>query len=536
MQNPSLHYKIANELDEFQQIASLNYQTFVEEIPQHKGNRKRRLVDRFHDENTYVIAKHKSEVVGMIAVRAKRPFSLDLKVENLDAYLPSDTVPCEIRLLSVKEEYRSTRVFYQLCERLVSYCLKKGYTMALISGTVRQLTLYKRIGFKPFAHMVGEAGAEFQPMYLTRKNFEQSTKAFQRLMMKKEENSTPMSFLPGPVPIHEKVDGAFKGGAFSHRNSSFLQDMEELREALCKITNANHANIAVGTGTLSNDMVAAQLKGMAGKGLILANGEFGFRLIDHANRFGLYFYKIEKEWNEAISIDEVERFLKENQDITWLWTVHCETSTGYVYDLDALLPLCRRYGVELCIDACSSVGVIPVNFKEVYFATTVSGKGLGSYPGLAVVFHRDKIIPDRSIPRYLDVGMYERNRSIPYTHSSNLVYALKEALHYVEYDDNKQLAKVVRTSLTNGGFGLLGDENYSPGVVTIALEREMCSKRFGDVCKGKGILLSYESDYLLRRNWVQVALMGNQNERKVLKAMNILNKEYQTTGKTRVVE
>ncbi|MGM0851330.1 MAG: aminotransferase class V-fold PLP-dependent enzyme [Bacillota bacterium] len=535
MENLSLQYKIASESYEFQQIYALNYQTFVEEIPQHERNPAHKLIDKFHDENTYVIAKDEGEVVGMIAVRANRPFSLDLKLRDLNEYLPAGAVPCEIRLLSVKEAYRSTRVFYQLCERLVSYCLEKGYTMALISGTVRQLKLYKRIGFQPFADLVGEEGAKFQPMYLTRYNFENSTKAFQRLMIRTEK-SVPLSFLPGPVPRHGKVEEAFKGEAISHRSSSFIHEMEEVRKSLCEITNANYAEVAVGTGTLSNDMVAAQLKCLSGSGLILANGEFGYRLIDHANRFDLHFHTFEKDWNEAISLGEVESLLQENQNIQWLWTVHCETSTGYLYDLDGLLSLCKRYGVELCVDACSSVGTIPVNFKEVYLATTVSGKGLGSYPGLAIVYHREVLKSSRSIPRYLDIGTYEMNGSIPYTHSSNLVRALKEALHFIEYEMNEKLALRVRSVLTQGGFHILGDENYSPGVITIALEREQCSRQFGDVCKDRGILLSYESDYLVKRNWVQVALMGRQNERKVLEAMKILNKEYQSNVDSRVVK
>ena len=82
MNNNPLEYKIACEQDEFQQIYALNYQTFVEEIPQHEENENHILVDKFHEENTYVIAKADEEVVGMIAVRSKRPFSLDQKLKR----------------------------------------------------------------------------------------------------------------------------------------------------------------------------------------------------------------------------------------------------------------------------------------------------------------------------------------------------------------------------------------------------------------------------------------------------------------------
>src|SRR5690606_8801005 len=86
---------------------------------------------------------------GMITVRANRPFSLDRKLADLDEYLPNDANPCEVRLLSIKRSYRKSRVFYQLVKLLVRYCLEKDYNMALISGTDRQIKLYKRIGFEP---------------------------------------------------------------------------------------------------------------------------------------------------------------------------------------------------------------------------------------------------------------------------------------------------------------------------------------------------------------------------------------------------
>ncbi|MBN8191301.1 aminotransferase class V-fold PLP-dependent enzyme [Bacillus sp. NTK074B] len=536
MSNLTLQYKIASDPDEFQQIYSLNYQTFVEEIPQHKKNDSRKLKDRFHDENTYVIAKAETEVVGMIAVRSVRPFSLDLKLEDLDQYLPLHSVPCEIRLLSVKEEYRSTRVFYQLCDCLVSYCLEMGYTTALISGTVRQLKLYKRIGFRPFAELVGDEHAKFQPMYLTRESFENSTKAFHRLMTRKTGEERPYSLLPGPVPRHKKVEEAFRIDASSHRSSAFQQEMEEVRMTLREMTHANHVQVAVGTGTLANDMVAAQLKRVPGNGLILVNGEFGSRLMNHAIRFDLSFYTIEKEWNEKITLNEIESVLQRDPWIKWLWTVHCETSTGYLYDIGELLSLCHKYNVELCIDACSSVGAVPVDFNNVYLATSVSGKALGSYPGLALVFHRDELEPNQSIPRYLDVGMYAENNGIPYTHSSNLLGALKESMRVIDYEKNLSLSRKVRQLLKEGGFTILEGESYSPCVITIELNREQCSRQFGDACKKNGILLSYESGYLINRNWVQVALMGFHNERKVLNAMVIVNKEFHKMKDSKVMQ
>ena len=78
-----IRYKVADQDWEFNEVHKLNYETFVEEIPQHRTNRKKSLVDKFHTENNYIICLKEDKLAGMIAVRDKRPFSLDLKLNNL---------------------------------------------------------------------------------------------------------------------------------------------------------------------------------------------------------------------------------------------------------------------------------------------------------------------------------------------------------------------------------------------------------------------------------------------------------------------
>ncbi len=81
----SLTFKVATEEWEFEQIHELNYQTFVDEIPQHQGNEQGRLKDKFHQENTYVICISENRLLGMIALRDKRPLSLDAKLDELES-------------------------------------------------------------------------------------------------------------------------------------------------------------------------------------------------------------------------------------------------------------------------------------------------------------------------------------------------------------------------------------------------------------------------------------------------------------------
>lgn len=169
-------YKIASELKEFEEIHSLNYETFVEEIPQHRENPAKKLVDKFHEENTYLIALDADQrLAGMLCLRDKRPFSLDAKLEDLDSLIPAHHKLCEIRLLAVKKKYRQSSLFLGLMFQLEEYIKDRDYDMVVISGTIRQLKLYQHMGFVPFGNLVGTEDAKYQPMFATPALFDQAT-------------------------------------------------------------------------------------------------------------------------------------------------------------------------------------------------------------------------------------------------------------------------------------------------------------------------------------------------------------------------
>jgi predicted N-acetyltransferase YhbS len=159
--------KPATELFEFIQIHQLNYKTFVEEIPQHRQNPEKMLVDKFHDRNNYLIARSGTEIIGMVCYNCHRPFSLDGKIPGLDQYLPEYKNIVEVRLLAVCKEQRKATIAYRLLKYLCQTLLKQGVDAAVISGTTRQTRLYASMGFIPFGPLVGETGAQYQPMYIT---------------------------------------------------------------------------------------------------------------------------------------------------------------------------------------------------------------------------------------------------------------------------------------------------------------------------------------------------------------------------------
>jgi GNAT superfamily N-acetyltransferase len=174
-----ISYGVANTATDFEAVHRLNYRAFVEEIPQHPPNAERRLVDRFHAENTYVIAKSDADIIGMVCLRGKRPFSLDAKLENIDALLPGARRICELRLLYVTPSARRTSVFYGLARALFTEAIAHDYDLAIVSATLRESRLYRHLGFTTFGTEVGAATARYQPMWL---NLERITHAVPHLV------------------------------------------------------------------------------------------------------------------------------------------------------------------------------------------------------------------------------------------------------------------------------------------------------------------------------------------------------------------
>jgi aspartate aminotransferase-like enzyme/N-acyl-L-homoserine lactone synthetase len=501
----TIKFRVAREPREIEQVHALHYKAFVEEIPQHAPNETERHVDRFHDQNEYIVALEGETVIGSIAVRGVRPFSLDSKIENLDQFLPAGYRYCEVRLLNVVREHRTASVLPALLVGVSEYAAERGFNAAVISATTRQLKLYRHIGFTAFGPLVGTCDAPFQPMYVTAEAFRARAKNIAALVPATRGEVVNLS--TGPVAIHADVAAAFAAPPQSHRSAGFEDELRRLKAALCALVNARYVEVLLGSATLGNDAVAAQLSLLGTHGVVVSNGEFGERLADHASRGRLDFEHVKCEWGAPFDLAAIAE-----RPFDWLWIAACETSTGVLNDVAALEAICDSRGAKLCVDAVSAIGAVPLDLSHMWLATGASGKALASYPGLALVFHREPIAASAELPRYLDLGMYACD-GVPFTHSSNLVRALRVAVDGADwisrFEQTAAAGTWLRRRLGNLGFAIVG-ECASPAahVVTIVLPPHVRSGEVAAAIERAGFLIGHASAYLRQRNWIQICLMG----------------------------
>lgn len=521
-------FKIASRDDEFEAIHSLNYETFVNEIPQHKPNKSRKLIDKYHPENTYFICLKEGELVAMVAGRTNRPFSLDSKVDELDTYLPMNSAPVEVRLLSVKQAYRKTRVCAVLIEKLCTYYAEKGQDLGLISATTRESRLYRRLGFQKFGPLVGDIDAQYQPMYLTTEKYKPVAKKLDNIA---KSVSLPLNLQPGPVTINQAVQDAMSLPPISHRSSEFDDLLRSVTEQLCNLISLPKCYFLQGAGTLANEVIAAQLSRLEQRGLILVNGEFGERLVNQANRWELGFDVIDFKWGNSFDLEQIEERLRNNQDYGWVWFVGLETSVGSKNPYKELLTLAERHNIKCCIDAISLIGSEKTDFSSGYLVSGTSGKALGSYSGLAFVATGDVSFAGLTpVPTYLDLSVYEEKNGVPFTLSSNLLVALNVALthtHWLEkFKTISAVSKYLNQQLIERDIKVINQhETTMSSLITIELPHNKSAVEVANRLLVKGYLVYDKPSYLVKRNWIQICLYSVESLASVIKLPEVLQTE-----------
>jgi aspartate aminotransferase-like enzyme len=316
----------------------------------------------------------------------------------------------------------------------------------------------------------------------------------------------------GPVGITPQVREAFMELPISHRSTEFRNLYDETTKSLCHSFGVREAYLLSGSGTLANDVMLQEIKCIQGKGLIISNGEFGDRLIMQANRNALNFLTYRLDWGTPFSFDIIEKLLIDNS-LNWLLCCHGETSTGMVIDIKSLTDLASNNDCLCFVDCMSTVGTMSIDLSGIAMATASSGKGLASIPGLALVMSNIEPAIKTSCPVYLDLHHYKTAGGIPFTITSNLLKALNISISQKIASKQFQLITNWRKIFFNqlDELSVVPFSNEESAVFTIVPPESMSLKLINHLKKSQ-LEFGYESDYLKKRRWCQLATFGYYDE------------------------
>jgi 2-aminoethylphosphonate-pyruvate transaminase len=332
-------------------------------------------------------------------------------------------------------------------------------------------------------------------------------------------------FNPGPTNVSEKVRDAIKTQDICHREKEFFETLLRVNKNLVKVLNGEGTHSAVlfiSSGTGGNEAICAAIHG---KVLVLNNGKYSDRLCDILERFKIPLNRLKLPQLEPMDLNLVEKSLQEDKDITHVYLIHHETTTGALAPLRKIGELAKKYNKLLCVDSVSGLGGHEFDLKEdnIDFCTVSANKCLESFPGVSFVIGKTeeiKKLEGKSRSFYFDIYAQwkkEQKGETPFTPAVQLIFALDAALQeFVEEGYKKRieryqgLAKRMREGLKELGFELilLPEEMQSNMLTAIRMPDKMDYWEVHDKLKERGITIYSDKDVLEARKF-RVATLGH---------------------------
>jgi len=202
-------------------------------------------------------------------------------------------------------------------------------------------------------------------------------------------------FCPGPVNIDDSIKNKIIN-EISHRGKQFQQLFNEstnLTSQLFSMTQEHCSLFLTGSGTLAiESIIYSYLKKK--KTLLLQNGLFAEKWEGLLKNHGCSYKVQNYGWCNSYNYDLLESQLLA-EEIDCIFIVHHETSTTMINDLYKINEICAKHRVEIIVDAVSSAGIYNINLnnlQQISFLGFSTNKGIGSFPGLAVVIGKVSLL------------------------------------------------------------------------------------------------------------------------------------------------
>ncbi|MGK0376696.1 MAG: alanine-glyoxylate transaminase/serine-glyoxylate transaminase/serine-pyruvate transaminase, partial [Patiriisocius sp.] len=194
--------------------------------------------------------------------------------------------------------------------------------------------------------------------------------------------------IPGPIEFEPDVLQAMSIATNSHVAPDFIEIFGKSLELMRAVWKSPKGQpfIISGTGTLAMDMAAANLIELGDRVLVISTGYFGKRFKDILDRYGANTTILEAPIGEVVSLDAIEKELKQGQ-YKFLTITHVDTSTGILVDPKPIAHLAKKYNALSILDGvCSVAGEeLKQDEWELDVVLTASQKAIGVPPGLALL-------------------------------------------------------------------------------------------------------------------------------------------------------
>ncbi|PQV43254.1 2-aminoethylphosphonate-pyruvate transaminase [Paraburkholderia sp. BL23I1N1] len=194
---------------------------------------------------------------------------------------------------------------------------------------------------------------------------------------------------PGPLALSDEVKAQMQFDMGS-RDRSFKNITALVRELMIELIDGNDTHSVVpiqGSGSYGMEAALATFICPSDRPLVCINGIYGERILKILELRGVQTVSMKAPSDQPLSAADIAAYLEQDRTITHLCFVHCETTTGVINPLDAIVDLAKRRGVRTIIDAMSSFGATDISARRIAFdvLVTSSNKCIEGPPGAAFV-------------------------------------------------------------------------------------------------------------------------------------------------------
>jgi 2-aminoethylphosphonate aminotransferase len=246
---------------------------------------------------------------------------------------------------------------------------------------------------------------------------------------------------PGPATTTDSVKYAQVVPDICPREKEFGHLMASVSTELVQLVADKKDYTTVLFGGAGTSAVESILSSVVGHDIvvIINNGSYGKRMCEIAETYRMNFLEFNSPPDNCVDLNALEKLIQNSsQKISHLAVVHHETTTGLLNDITSIGEICRKYQIDMIVDAMSSFAAIPIQMQtmNISFLAASSNKNLQGMAGVAfVISNKNKLEAVRHInPRNYYLNLYAQYKyfsdtnQMRFTPPVQTIYALKQAI------------------------------------------------------------------------------------------------------------
>lgn len=294
---------------------------------------------------------------------------------------------------------------------------------------------------------------------------------------------------PGPLSTSETVKQAMLEDVCTW-DASYKSITQEVRAQLLRVaevTSEKYTTVLMqGSGSFVVESVLTTVVKSTDKVLLLTNGAYGNRMVQMAEKLGLQHTVYSVDFSEVPHATVVKNLLQEDQKITHIAMVHCETTTGILNPIEPIGAIAKQYGKTFIVDAMSSFGGVPMDVEriDVDFLISSANKCIEGVPGFGfVICKRIELEKCAHHAQSVALDLYEQWQGMDgdgkwrFTSPTHAMLAFRQALkeleeeggvitRYKRYHENNRF---VRNELESIGVKAYIPEAYQSPIISTFL-------------------------------------------------------------------